>query len=47
MYDQNGTVMAHGQNTQEIGLNKAKDKYENGKLYVRERLELTKVKGDG
>lgn len=47
VYDQNGTVMAHGQNAQEIGLNKIKAKDKAGKYYVKERLELTKAKGEG
>jgi signal transduction histidine kinase len=47
VYDMTGTVVAHGQNPQEIGLNKLQAKDKNGKFYVRERIDLAKTKGEG
>lgn len=47
VYDMKGNVIAHGQNPQEIGLNKYQAKDREGKLYVQERIKIAQEKGEG
>lgn len=44
VYDMNGVVLAHGQNEGQIGKNKIASKDSDGKLYVKERVELAQSK---
>lgn len=45
VYDINGKVVAHGQNPKMVGKDLIDFKDPDGKLYVRERVELAKNKG--
>lgn len=45
VYDINGKVVAHGQNPKMVGKDLIDFKDPDGKLYVRERVELAKSKG--
>lgn len=47
VYDMSGTVVAHGQNPQQIGTNSLQAKDKDGKFYVKERIELVKKSGEG
>jgi cytochrome c len=45
VYDLSGTVLAHGQNTKQVGKNLIDFKDADGKAFVQERVELAKSKG--
>jgi signal transduction histidine kinase len=45
VYDTNGTVQAHGQNDKMVGKDLIDFKDPDGKLFVRERVDLAKSKG--
>ena len=45
VYDLNGVPLAHGQNTKQVGKNLIELKDPDGKLFVKERVELAKSKG--
>lgn len=47
VYDEAGVVLAHGKKTQEIGVNQLEAKDKNGKLYIKERIDLARKKGGG
>jgi len=45
VYDMNGKCVAHGQNAKQAGLDLMQLKDSDGKLFVKERVELAKSKG--
>jgi cytochrome c len=45
VYDLNGKVLAHGQNAKQVGKELLEMKDPDGKLFVKERVELAKAKG--
>jgi len=45
VYDLNGKVLAHGQNAKQVGKDLLEMKDPDGKLFVKERVELAKSKG--
>ena len=45
IYDLNGVAVAHGQNARQVGKNLMELKDPDGKLFVKERVELAKSKG--
>jgi signal transduction histidine kinase len=47
VYDMNGKCLAHGANKSMIGLDLIGFKDSDGKLYIKERVELAKAKGKG
>ena len=47
VYDEAGIVLAHGNKTQEIGVNQLEAKDKNGKSYIKDRIDLAKKKGGG
>ena len=47
VYDINGKVMAHGQNLKMIGKELIDMKDADGKMFVKERVEIAKTKGSG
>jgi signal transduction histidine kinase len=47
VYDTTGKVVAHGASPNKIGSNAMGSKDPNGKLYVKERIDLVKAKGKG
>ena len=47
VYDMKGTCVAHGFNQKMIGVDLIDMKDPDGKLYVRERVEIAKTKGKG
>ena len=47
VYDMNGKCVAHGQNLKMIGKDLAEMKDADGKMFVKERIEIAKTKGNG
>lgn len=47
VYDLNGKVLAHGANQKMVGKDLSEMRDMDGKLYVKERIELAKTKGRG
>lgn len=47
VYDMKGKCVAHGFNPKQIGKNLAEAKDPDGKLFVKERIEIAKTKGSG
>jgi signal transduction histidine kinase len=47
VYDMNGKCVAHGQNAKMIGKELGEMKDADGKLFVKERIEIAKAKGKG
>lgn len=45
VYDLNGVPLAHGQNTKQVGKNLIDLKDPDGKLFVKERVDLAKAQG--
>ena len=45
VYDMNGVPLAHGQNTKQVGKNLMDLKDPDGKLFVKERVDLAKTQG--
>lgn len=47
VYDMQGKCLAHGRNAEKIGENMINSKDADGKLFVKERIEMAKAKGKG
>lgn len=47
VYDMNGKCLAHGRNAEKIGENMIDSKDADGKLFVKERIEIARTKGRG